>query len=254
MLASKLAIKQNAINLFPKSSHLPLRYYYSKLKGRLEPEIFHLPELIGAGKRAVDIGASRGYYTYALSRLCQQVEVFEPQKWAIDAINAFGKANVRTHNVGLSDRSGFLELNIPLINGEAADALASFRNFSEQCQSIKVPIARLDDYKFEDVSFIKIDVEGYETPVIEGAKETITSQQPTILVEIEQRHLRGETIYSVFNQIQSLNYEGFYLSKGSLIRLDNFAYETHQKPFLEEVNQKGFSESYINNFIFKSRN
>jgi hypothetical protein len=34
-----------------------------------------------------------------------------------------------------------------------------------------------------DVSFVKIDVEGYELPVLEGAEKTIRRCRPLILVE-----------------------------------------------------------------------
>lgn len=56
--------------------------------------------LVGAQKRSIDVGANRGYYTFPLSKLCQVVEVFEPQMWALDLIQAYGAPNINCHQLG----------------------------------------------------------------------------------------------------------------------------------------------------------
>jgi hypothetical protein len=51
----------------------------------------------------------------------------------------------------------------------------------------KVDCRRLDDiYKGGRVSIIKIDVEGHELQVLEGARDTIKRDLPTILIEIHE--------------------------------------------------------------------
>jgi FkbM family methyltransferase len=47
-----------------------------------------------------------------------------------------------------------------------------------------VKIKRLDDLNIDNISLIKIDVEGYELEVFEGGKETIRKYKPVILIEI----------------------------------------------------------------------
>jgi FkbM family methyltransferase len=244
-------IKKNIINLFPQKFHLPMRFYYSKMVGRLEPEIDYLPKLVSHRKRAIDIGASRAYYTYALSRLCDYVEAFEPQQWACDAIIAYGAPNVNCYNIGLSNLTGTMELNIPLINDETSDSFASFRYISGKKKTINVMVDKLDNYNFRDVCFIKIDVEGHESEVIEGAKNTIFTQKPILLVEIEQRHLFSRSIDDVFNQIIDLNYRGYFLYKNEKFDLSDFSYIANQQTYLEKVSLTGFCEEYINNFIFE---
>jgi FkbM family methyltransferase len=49
---------------------------------------------------------------------------------------------------------------------------------------VPVPARTLDSYNFEDVDAIKIDVEGSELLVIEGAKDTIDRCRPSVQVEI----------------------------------------------------------------------
>ena len=53
--------------------------------------------------------------------------------------------------------------------------------------TLPVPIVPLDSFGlFQDVDFIKMDVEGYEPLVIRGAGKTITSNWPVILCEINR--------------------------------------------------------------------
>ena len=148
-----------------------------------------------------------------------------------------------------------MNLNIPIKWGRCLYYLASFRQLEGETKRITVPIHRLDDYNFIDVSFIKIDVEGYESEVIRGGRETILREKPVLLVEIEQRHLGSKPIEKVFQEITDLHYEGSFLYKGKLHPLSEFSYEIHQKKFLESTPQKllgnKINRNYINNFVFK---
>jgi FkbM family methyltransferase len=51
-------------------------------------------------------------------------------------------------------------------------------------QLVEVPKRTLDGYNFEDVDAIKIDVEGSELLVVQGAKDTIDRCRPSVQVEI----------------------------------------------------------------------
>lgn len=51
-------------------------------------------------------------------------------------------------------------------------------------QLVKVPVRTIDSYNFDEVDAIKIDVEGSELMVIEGAKDTIDRCRPGVQVEI----------------------------------------------------------------------
>ena len=79
---------------------------------------------------------------------------------------------------------------------------------------MKCTVDKIDNYDFDDVDLIKIDVEGHEEYVIEGARNVIQSNKPILIVEIEQRHLKQ--IEEVFQSILKLNYKGFFLENGNL--------------------------------------
>ncbi|MGB3494893.1 MAG: FkbM family methyltransferase [Elainellaceae cyanobacterium] len=242
----------------PDNWYLPVDYQYSRIVGKLEDELLQLETLISSKKRAIDIGANRGLYTYALAQVCEVVEAFEPQPSCTKAIAAYSKAfrkQINIHNCALSSSRDELTLNIPVIRGRLrttlSTGLASFQQPKCEYQSIQVPVHRLDDYDFQNVSFIKIDVEGHEREVIAGAKETITREKPVLQVEIEQRHLSGLPMQVIFDEIKSLGYSGYFLYEGQLTSLDKFAYEKHQKAFLEGARSKAVNKIYVNNFIFK---
>jgi FkbM family methyltransferase len=239
------------LRLSPKFLRLPIEYHYRKLTGKHEPELIHLKKLIGRGKRAIDVGANRGLYTYALAQICDLVEAFEPQNECATNIREYsqrlnpGKINV--HVVALSKSNGSTILNIPILRGRMATTLltglATSRELTGECQTISVPTRRLDDYNFENVSFIKIDVEGHEIDVIAGGRETILREKPIILVEIVEAYLNNKSIERVFQEITSLGYEGSFLHQGELLPLSYLTGGENQASI--EDKQKS-----INNFIF----
>ena len=239
------SIRDAVFNLIPKRFHLPAFYYYYKTSLKLEHELVILPKLIPGCRVAVDIGANRGLYTYFLSGFCKKVVSFEPQPGCFANIAAYAKPNITAHNVGLSSETGVLNLYIPHdSHGAALDGLASFRP-TANAERLEVPVKRLDDYALAEVDFIKIDVEGYEYEVLEGAKKTILENKPVLLIEIEQRHL-NRPIEDVFNKIIQLGYEGFYLQGQDMIGINNFTYGENQEPYIKNV----FDKKYVNNFLF----
>ena len=79
---------------------------------------------------------------------------------------------------------------------------------------------KLDNIKFNNkIGFIKIDVEGHELEVIEGAKNTIVKNMPVLLIEIEKRHTK-EPVENSINHIKKIGYECFFLMNKELILVD----------------------------------
>ena len=163
---------------------------------------------------AIDIGGNRGVYAYQLWRLGASVEVFEPNPICFSVLEswAVGKPGVHLHSVALSSRAGSANLHIPIDGaGVEHDASASIEQTGfAQTRDQLVSLQTLDSYRFENVALIKIDVEGHEYAVLDGASATLTSSRPALLVEIEQRH-SGRPISEVFDKVQSYGYQGFFL-------------------------------------------
>ena len=49
----------------------------------------------------------------------------------------------------------------------------------------EAPVRTLDSFEFEDVDFLKMDVEGYERHVLLGAVETLKRERPTMIDRTE---------------------------------------------------------------------
>ena len=79
---------------------------------------------------------------------------------------------------------------------------------SQQSNVDVIQLLKLDEVNFNELSLIKIDVQGFETYVIEGAKETIQKHRPFIFVEIEEEQLEkyGFSEGDLIKQIEELNY------------------------------------------------
>ena len=238
-------------SIIPAQFHLPLLFAYFKMQGKLDNEIFIEDTLYNTNERAIDVGANIGIYSYMLSKTFKNVEAFEPIKKCTKMLEKYAKRkNINIYYVGLSNETREQKLYIPLIDSRIENiALASVHDSGGERAILNVQMCRLDDYNFENVGLIKIDTEGNEVEVIKGAIKTIEKYKPTLLIEIEQRHLQGRTtIDDVFDFIQSLGYTGYYYDKKKLNSLDNFSLKNHQTDVLLE--DKIQLKKYINNFIF----
>ena len=55
-------------------------------------------------------------------------------------------------------------------------------------KSIEIETKQLDDYRFTDIDYIKIDVQFYELFVLEGATETLKINNPLLCIECARRN------------------------------------------------------------------
>jgi FkbM family methyltransferase len=147
-------------------------------------EISRLP--IGDGA-FIDVGANIGNHTvYFSSILKRDVYSFEPIKSCHDELiknilanGSYEKVKVFNTAIGSKKDVGFMSINKENIG-------ASKFNISGAGD---VPIAPLDDYidDSKKVALIKIDVEGYESEVITGAKKIIDANRPLIIAETQNQ-------------------------------------------------------------------
>ena len=152
----------------------------------MEPELRILHEIVPAGRTAIDVGANRGYYSYALSKIASRVEAFEPYPVTAQfARRKLGK-NVRIHEIALSNCSGSAKLRVPQCKGNIDIHYgATLKDFPvEKYIEVAVRVMTIDQFAFDDVGFIKVDAEGSDMDVLEGARETIRRYRPNLLVEL----------------------------------------------------------------------
>ena len=207
-----------------------------------------LPALFRPGERIIDVGGNRGTYAYAFWRLGARVEVFEPNPACASILRGWAenKAGLNIHAVALSSEPGLAPLHVPVdADGTEHDASASLEAAPPSARDYMVPLRQLDSFGFTDTSLIKIDVEGHESRVLEGAAATLAASMPALIVEIEQRH-NTRPIAQVFKQIEDFGYHGFFLLDGKLAPLASFEIGKHQS--IDAFTSK--EGRYHNNFIF----
>jgi hypothetical protein len=150
-------------------------------------------------------------------------------------------------------------LRIPInAKGHAVDDLATVEpnnfHYVGKTHSVEVATKRLDDYDFSDCGFIKIDVEGHEEAVLDGAMRLIETQRPILMIELVNAHNAG-TIERVVNRCSRLSYSAYFFSQGRLRPFGEFDEALNQNLGLAE----GLSPrhrrkiEYIVNFIFVPR-
>lgn len=147
------------------------------------------------GKTIIDIGGNNGNFAVDFAHLVGDdgvVHSFEPQRIIYYQLctNIFlnGLNNVYCYNEAVGNEDGYTMIETPdYFNKENVNFGAS-EIVSEGGEKVKS--SRIDSREFKDVVFIKIDVQGYESFVIEGALETIKKHRPYLFVEFEDHLLQ----------------------------------------------------------------
>jgi FkbM family methyltransferase len=153
------------------------------LQGRIW-DSWMLPWLVQFSKSGgtfVDVGANIGLDTVLFSCF-SKVIAFEPVHHDILKYNSENCIYpVTVHDCALSDHEGTADIYLYRGNNCGAPSLDVKHDGGD---SIQVNLKRLDDViNDERVSFIKIDVEGHEMKVLEGAKNIIKKWRPALCVE-----------------------------------------------------------------------
>jgi len=141
---------------------------------------------------AIDIGANVGLWARPLSAQYNRVMCFEPHPDNFDCL----KMNVDENIVdcvqcalGEKQSTELLLLSNSAHNCGAA-SFVDFSNLADsERQEIEVLVRPLDDFNTSGVSFIKIDVQGYEEKVLLGAQRTLSDNPSVLVVEnFPKRH------------------------------------------------------------------
>ncbi len=212
---------------------------------RQEPELGRVDEFVPAGRNAIDVGGWLGPWTRELSRRVPNLVTVEPQPDLAAYLRRVVPSNVTVVEAAVSSEPGRAKLSLPE-QRHGANALASLNGDLATAAVVHdVEVIRLDDLDLVDVGFIKIDVEGHERAVIDGAVGIIRRDRPVLLLEAEQRHLE-EPLGDLFERVLTEGYEGFFLHRGAWQPLASFDVQRHQLDHLDDV----VGPDYINNVVF----
>lgn len=185
-----------------------------------ETELRLLPALVRAGAPAADIGANRGLYARRLARLCPLVLAFEPQPWLARRLAHATPANVLVFPVALSNTPGEATLRIPRVASVTAHTRGTLGNANGDVTEQTVVRLRLDDLGLGSLGFAKVDVEGHEMALLDGAAQTIERCRPRLVIECDAR--TGAHPAQVLERLAPLGYEGWFHRNGEIVPVADF--------------------------------
>lgn len=195
-----------------------------------EVDIFR--QLVKSGDVVIDVGANIGAFTVPLAQIVGEkgrVYAFEPQRVTFQvlcgnvALNNL--SNVWTYNKGVGKIAGKIKINENLLGGNNGCF-----NIQKCKGEYEVDIVTLDSLGLQRCDFIKIDAEGMDMEVIEGAWKLIETCKPIISVEAAYNESGRKVVAKLYN----LGYE-IYIENLPMFEKNNY-FETIRDIFIEPEN------------------
>ena len=138
----------------------------------------------------VDAGSNYGWHSIVSSFLCTSVYSFEPQIYIyniqMENILENNILNIQCYNYALGDINGIREMT-PI---DYAGSSINMGDLGLGLGGEKIEVKTLDSFGINKIDFVKMDVQGYEKYVLQGASQTILLNKPTLIIEIEEHQLR----------------------------------------------------------------
>lgn len=161
----------------------------------------HVVSKLRPGDWAIDAGANVGLFTSAMCAAVGSdgsVWAVEPLARNVDRLRLLKEANglrqLRIWPLALSSSASTAHLRLPAAPG--GSGFGSFAATWETAGEVKVPTNRLDDLVASadpgrPLRLLKVDVEGHEVHLLEGARTTLTERRPLVVCEAHDPLLRS---------------------------------------------------------------
>jgi FkbM family methyltransferase len=173
----------------------------------------------------IDVGSSLGLYVVCMAETVRshggRIASIEPVP--------FNRERQQV-NVNLNGAEDVVELaDVALGSGPAVVRLkvdpehADNNAFINEEGDVEVEVVAFDTLceqrGWRPIGAMKIDVEGYEPMVIDGARKTIARDRPTILAEFnrERMAINGFSIEPSWQFLQTLGYQAYVLAQGRML-------------------------------------
>lgn len=200
-----------------------------------EEEVRLYSKIVNQGDAVIEVGGNIGSLMLPLSRLIGDgvLMTFEPERTAFYAlagnIAVNNLRNVFCFQQAIGKEPGVIKVpELDIEKTENFGGLELDKDYS-QCPHYPVGLNTIDNLNLQKCSLIKIDVEGMELPVLEGAIKTIEKFSPILIVE-DDRQQKSEALRE------------FIHSKG-------YKMYVHQAPFFNPNNWYGIQDNVFGNVV-----
>jgi len=209
--------------------------------------------LIKKGETILDIGANRGLYTLLFSHLVGkfgQVYAFEPVPSTFKSTSLFLKKyqdydNVTFQNLGMSETPGKSTIYLP----NEDDGQASMKKHDsgswtqpETVKEIEIELTTLDQVVriqgIQKIDFIKMDIEGAELLALKGGRKTLTTLQPLVFMEVNQKWTKDFEYHpsELILEFQSLGYDTFYSAEDKIEKIEDLSPDSLNRLLSDSTN------------------
>jgi FkbM family methyltransferase len=242
--------------------HIAQRIHWERRRRR-EPAahaVSTIIERVGPGAVGVDVGAAEGVYSLGMlvTNGGGDVHAFEPNPYEIGILHKIRRwyPRLTIHEVAASDHAGSAEFRVPIVGGTLMRGLGSLggsvQEIGDELETFRVPLATLDERLGDAprVDVIKIDVEGEEDNVLDGADAVLRAHRPSLLIEMEQRHRGTDPRPTMQKLMAEYGLSGYAVFPDGLRPLAQFDLERDQLGYLTGSEDEVMPEGYVNDFLF----
>jgi FkbM family methyltransferase len=179
-----------------------LKFYGEYTEGELQL----LSNFLQPGYVVYDIGANIGVHTVAFAKQAKHVYAFEPNKhnFKLLDINTTHNRNVTIYDCAVGDTVGTTQIEHISLDVEGNYGECRITDNGQVCDVVTID-SLVHSKEILPPNLVKIDVEGYEWPVIQGMLQTIKDNLPVIFYEAMHCDL-----VSIYDTLVPLGYELFY--------------------------------------------
>ena len=176
-----------------------------------EPELELLLKVLEPGDQVFDVGANIGTHTVPFAKKVGNrglVHALEPQRLVFQAlcgnVSLNRLLNVVCLNKGAGKDQGIVK--VPVLD-PAVEQNFSAMNIEGFSQGDSIEVVTIDTLEPNRCKLIKIDVEGMEADVLDGAEITIKRLQPILFIENNSE----DNSPNIIQRILELNYQAWWL-------------------------------------------
>lgn len=148
----------------------------------------------------IDVGAALGFYEWKMKPYAREMHAFEPDpvRYPLLVKNVRGISSVRTYQIALSNVNGVCDFYTDFTN-LSGSLKGEHPEKKFKSPPIKIATRTLDSL-FDKVDIVKIDSEGSELEVLQGAVKLIEKCHPEFIIECHPPHSTDEMMVEFFKQ------------------------------------------------------